>query len=100
MKYATMAYPIYKPFHSPYAKLSIFPYIFSHLRKFFPLFCSTNKLLWYRPNKYGFASKAVEPLLFKIVQHGYETFQNVAPILHSVICSEMCTSPVTIKKLL
>ena len=39
-------------------------------------------------------------MLFKVIQYGYETFQNVAPILHSVICSEMNTASITNKRLL
>ena len=39
-----------------------------------------------RPNNYGLASKATYPLFFKVIQYDYETFQNVVPILHSVIC--------------
>ena len=34
------------------------------------------------------------------MQYGYKTFQNVTPILHSVICSEMNTVSVTNKRLL
>ena len=34
------------------------------------------------------------------MQYGYENFQNVAPILHSVICSEMNTASATKKRLL
>ena len=34
------------------------------------------------------------------MQYGHETFQNVAPILHSVISSEMNTASITNKSLL
>ena len=56
--------------------------------------------MWYRPNNYGLSSKATKPLFFKFIQYGYETFQNVAPILHCVICSKMNTASVTNKSLL
>ena len=36
----------------------------------------------------------------ELLQYGYETFQNVAPILYSVICFEMNTASITNKKLL
>ena len=36
---------------------------------------------------------------FKVIQYGYETLQNVAPIL-SVICSEINTASVANKRLL
>ena len=36
----------------------------------------------------------------ELLQYGYETFQNVAPILHSVICFEINTASITNKKLL
>ena len=39
-------------------------------------------------------------MFFKFIQYGYETFQNVALILHSVICSEMNAALVTNKRLL
>ena len=32
-------------------------------------------------------------MFFKVIQNGYEYLQNVTPILHSVICSEMNTAP-------
>ena len=39
-------------------------------------------------------------MFFKVIQNGYENLQNVTPILHSVICSEMNTNPITNKRLL
>ena len=36
MKYTTLLYPIFQPFHPPYAKLNLYPYIFSHFKKFHP----------------------------------------------------------------
>ena len=39
-------------------------------------------------------------MFFKVMQYGYETFQNVAPILDSVIYSEMKTGSVTNNRLL
>ena len=33
-------------------------------------------------------------MFFKVIQYGYETFQNVAPILHSVTSSEMNTASI------
>ena len=30
-------------------------------------------------------------MFFKVIRYGYETFQNVAPILHPVVCSVMNT---------
>ena len=30
-------------------------------------------------------------MFFKVIRYGYETFQNVAPILHPVVCSMMNT---------
>ena len=37
---------------------------------------------------------------FKVIQYGYETFQNVDPILHSAICSKVNTASTTKKRLL
>ena len=34
----------------------------------------------------AFQAKLLSHMFFKVIQYGYETFQNVAPILHSVIC--------------
>ena len=39
-------------------------------------------------------------MFFKVIEYGYEIFQNVAPIMHCVICSEMNTALVTNKRLL
>ena len=39
-------------------------------------------------------------MFFKIIQYGYETFKNVAPILHAVTCSEMNTGSIRNKRLL
>ena len=39
----------------------------------------------------------IQPLFFKVMQYGYETFQNVAPILHTVICFEMNTASIQTK---
>ena len=36
--------------------------------------------------------KQSQPMFLKVIQYGYETHQNVAPILHCVICSEMNTA--------
>ena len=37
-------------------------------------------------------------MFFKVIQYGYETFQNFAPIVNSVICSEMNTASLSNKK--
>ena len=39
-------------------------------------------------------------MFFEVIQYGYNTFQNVAPILHSVICSEINTALIENKQLL
>ena len=76
IKYTTFPYPIFQPFHPPYAKLNLFHYIFfSHFKSFHSCF-------FYRATNYGLACKATWPLFFKVIQYSY-----VAPILHSVICS-------------
>ena len=36
-------------------------------------------------------------MFFKVIQYGYETFQNVAPTLHPVICFVMNTASITKK---
>ena len=45
-----------------------------------------------------FRAKLLSHSVFKIIQYGYETSQNVAPILHSVICVEMNTASMTNKR--
>ena len=39
-------------------------------------------------------------MFLKFIQYGYETFQNVVPILRYLICTEMYTALVTNKRLL
>ena len=97
MKYTNLPYPVFQPFHPPYAKLNLYLYIFSHFKKFHSSFLM-NKLLWYklRPFKQSYLAT----MFFKVTQYGYETFHNVAPSLRSVICSEMNTALITNKKLL
>ena len=70
-----------QPFH-PHAKLKLYPYIFPYFKKFHPSLLLNKKLTW---RFYGLSNKAT--MFCKFIQHGYETFQNVAPILRSVICS-------------
>ena len=48
---------------------------------------------------YGLSSNLVT-MFFKVKQYGYETFENVTPILQSLICSDMNTDSVTNKMLL
>ena len=98
MKCTTLPYPIFQPFHPRYAKLNLYPYIFSHFKKFHSSLLLKHIRLRYRSNNYGLSNKATEPMLFKVIQYGYETSQNVAPILHSVICSEMDTAWITSKR--
>ena len=38
-------------------------------------------------------------MFFKVIQYGYETFQNVTRIRHYVICSENNTASITKKRL-
>ena len=87
MNHTPLSYPICQPFHPPYAKLSLFPYIFFLILKgsipFFTKqikFCGT-----------GLMAMALQAKLlsqfFKVIQYSCETFKTVAPILHSVICS-------------
>ena len=47
-----------------------------------------------------FTQSYLATMFFKVKKNGYETFQIVAPILHSVIRSEMNTASVTNKRLL
>ena len=47
-----------------------------------------------------FQTKLLSHCFSKSKNYGYETFQNVAPILHSVICFEMNTASITNKRLL
>ena len=82
-----------QPFH-PHAKLKLYPYIFPYFKKFHPSLLLNKKLTW---RFYGLSNKAT--MFCKFIQHGYETFQNVAPILRSVICSEMNTASITNKRL-
>ena len=49
MKYTALSYHNFKPFYPPYAKLNLYPYIFSHFKKVSFLsftkqitFCGTN----------------------------------------------------------
>ena len=70
-----------QPFH-PHAKLKLYPYIFPYFKKFHPSLLLNKKMTW---RFYGLSNKAA--MFCKFIQHGYETFQNVAPILRSVICS-------------
>ena len=39
-------------------------------------------------NLWTFKQSYPATMFFKVIQYGYETFENVAPILYSVICSE------------
>ena len=96
MKYTTLPYPISYPFHPPDAKLNLYPYIFSHFEKFHPSLLLNKKTYKLWPFKQSYLAT----MFFKVIQHGHETFQNVAPILRSVICSEMNTAPIANKRLL
>ena len=49
---------------------------------------------------YGPSRKVTKPLCFSKSQCVYETFENVAPILHSVIYSEMNVASIINKRLL
>ena len=44
--------------------------------------------------------QSLATMFFKVIQYGYETIQNAAPILHSVICSEINTASIKNKRLL
>ena len=46
----------------------------------------------------AFQAKLLSHMFFKVIQYGHETFQNFAPILHFVICSEMNTASIINKR--
>ena len=48
----------------------------------------------------AFQAKLLSYAFFKVIQYGYETSKNVAPILHSEICFEMNNASITDKGLL
>ena len=87
MNHAALSYPICQPFHPLYAKLSLFPYTFFLILKgSIPFF--TNQINFCGTGLMYMALQAkLLSQFFKVIQYSYETFQTVAPILHSVICS-------------
>ena len=91
MKSTTLLYPIFYPFYPTYTKLNLYPYIFSHFKKFYPslLLNKCTHKVWPLKESY------LVTTFFKVIQCSYETFQNVAPNLHSVICSEINTASIT-----
>ena len=54
-------------------------YIFSHFKKFHPSPIYTNKFLGY--NLWPFKQNCHATVFVKVIQYGYETFQNVEPEL-------------------
>ena len=71
-------------------------YISSHFKKFHssPLL---NKSTFVKQT-IAFQAKLLSQYVFQSIQYGYETFQNITPILHSIICSERNIASITNKR--
>ena len=100
MKYTTLFFnsALFLTISPTICQIKSLPLHFSHFKKFYSSFLLDKKLLRYK--LWPFKQSYLATMIPKVLQYGYETFQNVAPVLHSVICSEMNTASITNKRLL
>ena len=94
-----------------YTQIYIYIYIYIYICIFVCIYISFQKVPFLSFTKQinlcctglttmAFQAKLLSHCFSKSKNYGYETFQNVAPILHSVICFEMNPASITNKRLL